>query len=74
MSPAILDSPEPKDFTDEPEFFPPTPASMEMAQAGPHGNIVLHEWNILAAHADGNKQVFVDMQDLGIATVSAVSR
>ena len=74
MSPAILDSPVLKELNTQPDFFPPTPDSMEMPQPGPHGNIVLHEWNIFAAHVDNDKPVFVDMQDLGIASVAAVSR
>ena len=117
MSSTILDSPLPKIFRTDLEYFPPTPtessptsspiessapevsameieSSMEMPhnlsnshsnvhksscafekpQHGAHSSIVLEQWSDLTGHINNKKAVFIDLQDLTIANVAAVSR
>ena len=47
---------------------------MQVPQYGPHASILLYEWSTLAEHIDHKKALSVDMQDLSIANVVAVSR
>ena len=114
MSSTILDSPLPKSFRTDLEYFPPTPTefsptstpiessapevsatemesyiemphessnghvngqkSFETAQHGAHSSIVLNEWSNLTEHIENKKALFLDLHDLTIANVAAVSR
>ena len=117
MSSTILDSPLPKIFRTDLEYFPPTPtessptsspiepsapevsatemeSSIEMphdlsnghingqksthafetAQHGAHSSIVLNEWSNLTERIENKKALFLDLHDLTIANVAAVSR
>ena len=46
----------------------------ETAQHGPHSSIVLNEWTNLTEHIENKKALFLDLYDLTIANVVAVSR
>ena len=46
----------------------------ESPQHGAHSSIVLGEWSDLTGHIDNKKAVFIDLQDLTIANVAAISR
>ena len=46
----------------------------ETPQHGAHNSIVLGEWSDLTGHIDNEKAVFIDIQDLTIAKVAAISR
>lgn len=48
--------------------------AFETPQHGAHSSIVLEEWSDLTRHIDNKKAVFIDLQDLTIANVAAVSR
>ena len=51
-----------------------TSCDFETPQHGAHNSIVLKEWNDLTGHIDNKKAVFIDIQDLSIAKIAAVSR
>ena len=51
-----------------------TSCDPETPQHGAHNGIVLQEWNDLTGHIDNKKAVSIDIQDLTIAKVAAVSR
>ena len=46
----------------------------EMPEHGTHNSIVIGEWSDLTEHIDKQKAVFIDIQDLTIAKVAAISR
>ena len=48
--------------------------TLETAQHGTHSSIVLDEWSDLTGHINNKKAVFIDLQDLTIANVAAISR
>ncbi len=49
-------------------------STLETPQHGAHSSIVLGEWSDLTGHIDNKKAVFIDIQDLTIAKVAAISR
>ena len=51
-----------------------TSCDFETPQHGAHNSIVLKEWNDLTEHIDNKKAVFIDIQDLTIAKIAAISR
>ena len=48
--------------------------AFERVQHGAHSSIVLNEWTNLTEHIENKKALFLDLHDLTIANVVAVSR
>ena len=47
---------------------------LETPQHGAHNSIVIGEWSDLTGHIENQRAVFIDIQDLTIAKIAAISR